>query len=305
MTSFISQISFSLGDQSVDVAQLSQLHNFDPSFVSDKLGTGTLYRSSSDILTLIADAFSGLTHVDDIRALILCTQTKPSSIPQLAPQVAHALNLPQDILLFSLDSACTGFAESLILADVLVHSTNGRVLIVTADLYSRLNSFDNRNTALLFSDASACTVISKTGKWAFLGHASHHLASTSAVTTKSSSSPSIDISGRELASFVSAALPSTYSRLLSDRSLLMSDIKVHLFHQGSKYIVDSCTSFLDLPSTAYIPFHFPQTGNTTSSSLPISLAVDPFLQRCPPSTLMVASAFGAGMSCISLLFKSQ
>ncbi len=105
------------------------------------------------------------------------------------------------------------------------------------------------------------------------------------------------MNGRAIFNFAARYVPADIRKLLADNAVPLAEVDRFIFHQGSKYIVDTLTRLLAL-DPARVAFDILGYGNTISSSIPLILAQE--LDRVE-SRRVVLSGFGAGLSWASAL----
>lgn len=93
--------------------------------------------------------------------LLICATTTPDiATPSLACRLAHGLMPGQECPGYDISAACSGYIYGLRAAyDFLRGRPNGRVLLVTAEVLSRLTDPDDYDTAILFGDGATATLI--------------------------------------------------------------------------------------------------------------------------------------------------
>src|SRR5262245_17226976 len=111
----------------------------------------------------VAAAHSALKHArltpKQIAEIIVASDTPEVYVPDTASYVQHRLGA-REIPAYDLASGgCAGFLQALDIARSRVHSGVGPVLIIGVELLSRLISWKDRNTCVLFGDAAAATVV--------------------------------------------------------------------------------------------------------------------------------------------------
>src|SRR6185369_9116311 len=93
--------------------------------------------------------------------VILCTQTPDYPMPSNAFLLHRHLGLPESVLAFDYNLACSGYVYGLAIANALIAAGNARtVLLATGDTYSKLINKRDRSTRVLFGDGAAVSLIS-------------------------------------------------------------------------------------------------------------------------------------------------
>jgi 3-oxoacyl-[acyl-carrier-protein] synthase III len=288
----------------VPPARLSNLERqqelgIDEAFIRSKLGVCSVSRKGADEETsdLCVAAFNRLPDAarlrrDGVDCLVVCTQNPDGhGIPHTAAVVHGKLGLPDACASFDVSLGCSGYVYALWLVQSLLASGGiTSALLFTADPYSKIVEPGDKNTSVLFGDGASVTLFEATQGWrarAFVlatrgveGDALHNR--TGALT----------MNGRAVFNFAATVVPPQVTECLKRAELQVDDVDLFLFHQGSKYIVNTLQRRLSLPDEK-VPLEIGDHGNTVSSSIPLLLAErlsDPKLER------IVLSGFGVGLS---------
>ena len=279
-------------------------------FISGKLGVERVSIKGPDeeSSSLCLKAFSALqakTRIDpaEIECIVVCTQNPDGrGIPHTSAIVHGALGAPERCAAFDLALGCSGYVYGLSVAGSFMQA-NGlkRGLLFTADPYSKIVDPADRDTALLFGDAATVTLLDGTGgaiwvpkRFVFGTRGSEGMA-------LNNSSGRLQMNGRAVFTFSATAVPEQVRALLAAEGLGPEAIDLFLFHQGSKYIVDTLARRLALPESK-VPSNLSRQGNTVSSSIPLlfeGYLEDLLLRR------IVMSGFGVGLSWASCLCERR
>ncbi|WP_425144789.1 3-oxoacyl-ACP synthase III family protein [Deinococcus sp.] len=256
--------------------------------------------------------------------LLFCTQTPDQRLPGNACLLHGRLGLPTSVGALDLNLACSGFTYSLILASSLIASGAARrVLIVTADTYSKLISPQDRSTRLLFSDGAAATLLTRSdgssrvigSAWGTDGsHGAAFCVPGGAARLPTPSEPlelvqdgpnrrtrdQIHMNGKAMLAFTYAQVPPHLTGLLSAHGLTLADVDHFLFHQASGMVLGGLQARLKLDD-ARMPRNLAQTGNTVSASIPILLHGALEAGQIERGETLLLCGFGAGLSWASVL----
>ena len=97
---------------------------------------------------------------------ILCTQSPDFQLPTTACVVQNKVGLSKNCAAVDINQGCSGYIYGLSLASSLVESGNfQKVLLVTADLYSKSIHPEDKGNISLFGDAATASIISTEGKY--------------------------------------------------------------------------------------------------------------------------------------------
>ncbi len=269
----------------------------------------------------------------DIDTVIFCTETPDHPIPPNSCILHERLNLSPHVMAFDITLACSGFVYSLGIARGLVQSgTSRRVLIVTADTYSRLIHPADRSSRCLFGDGAAATIVSgspdrqpKTGGDhldvvdvsfgtsgaqydRFIVRAGGSRLPRSADTAREVSDRSgnirtaehIEMDGLGVLSFFNTTIPKAVRELLGRNNLRVEDVGSFVFHQASKVAVDGIARSLGLERNQLV-FDMRTLGNTVSASVPIALRRAQEAGTISSDRPIILCGFGVGLSWASAL----
>ncbi len=266
--------------------------------------------------TLAAHGRLDPAHID---AVIFCTESPDYILPPNACVLHGRLNLAPRVLAFDINLACSGYIYGLQLSASLIRGGAARrVLLATADTYTRYIHAGDRATRCLFGDGGAVSIISLSeGAWPILdiqcGTAGKHFekfiipaggmrTQRSERTARESTDRSgnvrtsehIRMDGLGVLSFFNATVPSAVREILAANGLRIDDIGLFVFHQASQVALDSLKSALSIPAEKMV-YDLAETGNLVSASIPVALlhAVERGARR---GQRVLLAGFGVGLS---------
>jgi 3-oxoacyl-[acyl-carrier-protein] synthase-3 len=101
---------------------------------------------------------AGMT-VDQIDGIILATIIPDQPVPSMASSLARRLGIPR-ALAFDLNAACSGWLYGLEVGRSLIRSgTAKNLIVVTAELLSRITNPEDHDTAFLFGDGAGAAIL--------------------------------------------------------------------------------------------------------------------------------------------------
>ncbi len=170
-------------------------------------------------------------------------------------------------------------------------------LFITADPYSKVMDYQDKNTSILFGDGAAATLIGpdpiyEIGEFVFGTDGSKYPF----IIVKEQK---LEMSGRGVYSFALKNVPGSIHEMLKKNNLSIESVDRFILHQGSLFIISHLVEELKIEASR-CPFASSEYGNTVSSSIPMILAdeiEDPSLKN------LVLSGFGVGMSWASTLLQ--
>ncbi len=265
--------------------------------------------------------------IDEVDAVIFCTETPDYVIPPNACLLHGRLGMRPNVVAFDINMGCSGYIYGLELARSLIVSGAARkVLLATADTYSRLIHPDDRATRCLFGDGGAVSLISPSaderglldislgtaGKYyeRFIVRAggarcARSAETATAVTDRSGNvrtAEHIKMDGLGVSSFFNSTIPATVRALLEQNGVKADDVDLFVFHQASRLALDSLRRLLDIPDDKML-YEIAEVGNLVSASIPVALKRAIADGRIQPGDLLLLCGFGVGLSWGTALLK--
>ena len=247
---------------------------------------------------------------NQIDYLIVSTSTGDSPQPPTSSVVQEKIGATRAACL-DINVVCSGFVFALALARSLVITNPGAVvLVVAADVYSRILDFDDRRTAVLFGDGAGAAVVGAVpGAYGVLdvelvtrGDA-HRLIRVDAGGSRMPASAEtvangdhyFKMDGRGVRDFVMTGVPPILNDLLKRAGLTAEDIQHFVPHQANGMMVQELVELCGLQG-ADTHRVLDRYGNTGSASVPIALDVAARSGAMNDGDLVLLAGFGGGMA---------
>ncbi|MBI5382962.1 MAG: beta-ketoacyl-ACP synthase 3 [Opitutae bacterium] len=110
--------------------------------------------------------------VEEIDGVIMATLIPDQPVPSMASKLAKRLGMPR-ALAFDLNAACSGWLYALEVGRAFIRSgTAKKIVVVTAELLSRITNPKDKETAFLFGDGAGAAVLTDAPG----GHRLHRMA---------------------------------------------------------------------------------------------------------------------------------
>ncbi len=286
---------------------------------------------ASDYALIVAEKLfseSGISR-NEIDFILLNTLTPDHVAPNTACLLQEKLGLPTNCGAIDFNVGCTGFVYGLSIANGLVASgTRKNVLFITADVVTKWLHPKDKSTWTLFGDgASACIVsantsneqsqinsfvmgtdgrgakniIIKNGGAKFPRHLSPAPDySDNYGNTVNNNSLYMNGSGVFLFSIKTA--PKMIKELLEKEKLNPSDINRLVFHQASKYILQTIAKKTGFSENQY-RLDLEKVGNIVASSVPTALHHDILDGKIKRGDTLLLASFGVGFSWAGAILK--
>ena len=232
----------------------------------------------------------------ELDLVLVATMAADELTPNAAPLVAHELGARRAGAM-DLGAACSGFLSGLALAAAQVESGRAEhVLLIGADLLSRLTDPADRGTAALFADGAGAVVVgpARDGGWIgpFVLGAD---ASDSDVIHASHAERLIHMRGHE--TFREAVRRLSEASLAAARhtGLTVEQVDLFVYHQANTRILAAVGERLGLAPERVVSC-IDRYGNTSSATIPIALAEAAGTGQLERGAKVLLGAFGAGFT---------
>ncbi|MBR6543962.1 MAG: ketoacyl-ACP synthase III [Alistipes sp.] len=204
-----------------------------------------------------------------------------------------------------INAACAGFLFALDMAeDKLKCKKAKNILIICAEEPSRMVSWQNRSTCVLFGDGAGAAVVTEgdelkairltTSSLTEVLYYQRSLEPTPYITKEENFEPLI-MKGREVFKHAVTNSCRDIRKLLSETGLAAEDIKYFVLHQANRRIIDSIRGFLGVDEER-VPHNVERYGNISSAALPALLDELNRAGKLQKGDKLVFSAFGAGFT---------
>ncbi|MBL0305004.1 MAG: ketoacyl-ACP synthase III [Chitinophagaceae bacterium] len=234
--------------------------------------------------------------------------------------------MDQSVWAFDYNLACSGFVYGLAIARGMIETKLAKkILLITADTYSKHINPNDRATSVLFGDGAAANIISHKEDSGIIDielassgkeYNSFYIpaggcrmpqdTTTKEINTDHSGNQTtledIQMNGFAVWKFISQTVPVQVNRLLQRNNLTINDIDFFGFHQASKLTLDSLFKSLGVKEDKMY-MNLAHIGNTVSASIPIALKDAEDQQQLKRGDLVLLSGFGVGLSWGSLIMK--
>ncbi len=246
----------------------------------------------------------------DLDAIIVATISPDMPMPACAMMIQAKLGARRAFA-FDLSAACAGSLYGLTIADKFIRSGSAtRILVIGAELLSRLVDWTDRGSCVLFGDAAGAFVVGPTtedrGLLSAHLHSDGEAADLLAIPGGGSLHPAspamldanlhkIAMRGRDVYKFAVRVLPDALAEALAANGVETGAIDHVICHQANLRIVESVLERVGIPmEKCWI--NLDRYGNTSSASLPLSLDEANRAGRLRDGDLIAMMAIGAGMA---------
>ena len=254
----------------------------------------------------------------DLDLVILGTVTPDFPFPATACIVQYELGACSAAA-FDLSAACSGFIYGLNMAEAYIKSGMAKkVLVMGAEVLTRIVDFTDRNTCILFGDGAGAVVLEADSgdhgilsshiftngcHWGLLyqpGVGNRHPAS--AQSTHDEQLYYLKMEGNEVFKHAVRAMGDAAVTALGHNNLTADALSLLIPHQANRRIIEATGKRIGLPEDkVFVNLH--KYGNTSSASIPIALDEANREGRIKSGDLVLLDAFGGGFTYGSALLK--
>jgi 3-oxoacyl-[acyl-carrier-protein] synthase-3 len=238
----------------------------------------------------------------DIDLLLLATTSPDRAVPATSATVAANLGLRCGAM--DVNAACSGWVYALVAAHgmVALDGSVRRILVIGAETLSRITDWDDRGTAILFSDGAGAAVLEAVpGRGSLLGW-DLGADGTAEGILYADHGDFIRMEGREVFRRAVRVMVDSSVKALDQAGLTPADVDLVIPHQANIRIIDAAMHRLGLPlEKAVVVIH--RTGNSSSATVPTALADAIANGRVHEGSIVLFCGFGAGMTWASAVVR--
>jgi 3-oxoacyl-[acyl-carrier-protein] synthase-3 len=207
-------------------------------------------------------------------------------------------------------AACTGFAYGVSTAKAYVDSGMAQhVLVLGAEVYSRIINWEDRGTCVLFGDGAGATLVSHSEESGVVDAVLHSRGSGAdkllrpAGGSREPYEPGITplertklyMDGRQVYTFAVASIIEVVEELLTRNNLTMDQIDHVVPHQANVRIIDAACKRAGYPRAKFFT-NIEQYANTSAASIPIALTEMEEKGLLSSGDRILTVGFGAGLA---------
>jgi 3-oxoacyl-[acyl-carrier-protein] synthase-3 len=311
-------VAYELGSKAHSVSELAKKFKLTSDKYEDlrnKIGTSFIYENSEseDFASLAIKSIKVLLANNEIDqdnlGLIFVTQSNSKILPADGQRIRSICGLPDSVFVLDVNMGCSGFIYGLAVANSFIQSSSFKqIILVAGDTYRNNINTEDRSTFLLFSDAVSATLIESKERSQILGFdfggdgTNFEDISLAKQNFRDTSSHDFYMNGGKVFQFTQNSIPNSINRVLTKNSTKIDDLKLVIFHQASRIVLDTLNEkiALNISQTSETISKF---GNTGSASIPITLSEYLKFSSLEPGDLVLLSGFGIGLSFGSVLLK--
>ncbi|VXB99759.1 beta-ketoacyl-ACP synthase III [Massilia sp. 9I] len=217
----------------------------------------------------------------DIDLVIVASSTPDfhGSFPSTACIVQQKLGMANNSAAFDVQAVCSGFVYAVSTADAFIRAgVYKRVLVIGAEVFSRILDFTDRTTCVLFGDGAGAVVLEASSEPGVLATKLHADGSQSHILSipgnlaggAVAGSGFLYMDGPAVFKLAVTVLEEVAKEALEHAQMQPSDIDWLIPHQANLRIMKGTAKKLDLPMEKMV-VTVDQHGNTSAASIPLAL----------------------------------
>ncbi|AGT08204.1 beta-ketoacyl-ACP synthase III [Paracoccus aminophilus] len=251
-------------------------------------------------------ANAGLT-ADDIDAIIVATSTPDLTFPSVATMIQAGIGMKRGFA-FDVQAVCAGFVYALSTADALLRAGQAdRILVIGAEVFSRILDWSDRGTCVLFGDGAGAVILeaqdgqgtkedrgilaldlNSDGQYRDLLYVDGGVATTG-------TAGHLRMQGNLVFRHAVEKLAATAHRAIERAGLAQDDVDWLVPHQANIRIIEATAKRMGLPMDKVV-LTVADHGNTSAASIPLAMSVANAEGRFNPGDILVAEAIGGGLA---------
>ncbi len=241
----------------------------------------------------LADAGLAPTELD---LILVATTSNDELMPATASRVGAALGAGTAGA-FDVNAACTGFVAGLDVATALIESGRARdVLLIGADIMSRLTDPEDRATVTVFADGAGAVVLRGTSGTGRIGPVVLGSDGDNAdLIFVKRERGRIEMMGHETFRHAVDRLCAATGEALAAAGVGQEDVDLYVYHQANARILRAVGERIGLPADRVVDC-IAELGNTSAATVPLALEEARREGRLEPGARVLLGAFGAGLN---------
>ena len=242
----------------------------------------------------------------DVDLIIVATSTPDhfGGFPSTACVVQRKLGIANGGAAFDVQAVCSGFVYAMSVADSFIKSgAHKNVLVIGAEVFSRILNFDDRTTCVLFGDGAGAIVMSASNEPGILSTKLHADGSHGDILCVPGSvtggtiegSAFLYMDGQAVFKLAVSVLEKVANEALEAAGLDAARIDWLVPHQANIRIMQGTAKKLGLPFEKMV-VTVDQHGNTSAASIPLALDTAVRDGRIKPGQNVMMEGVGGGFT---------
>lgn len=237
---------------------------------------------------------------DEIDMIIVATTSPDQIFPSTACILQDKLGIRNGGAAFDMQAVCGGFVFALNTADLYIKGGQAKtVLVVGAEVLSRMLDWNDRTTCVLFGDGAGAVILRASDK---PGIVAARLHSDGQHRHMLKADPKVSMDGKAVFKFAVKVLSEVVEEVLEQQKMVGTDIDWLVPHQANIRIIEATAKKLGLEMDNVV-VTVAQHGNTSAASIPLALDTAIRDGRIKAGQNILLEAVGGGFTWGAVLIK--
>ncbi|MCL2017025.1 MAG: ketoacyl-ACP synthase III [Defluviitaleaceae bacterium] len=299
-----------LPQKAVSNAQLATFLDTSDEWITSKTGIKSRTICTDETITDLATQAANIAlananlNIADIDLVVCATMTADYAMPSMACCVLEQLGGACPA--FDVNAACSGFVYALDVADSFISSRKAQnVLVISAEMMSRMLDWNDRTSSILFGDGAAACVLTAGDSLKYI-----NITATPQIAplfTKASTGNNpfanhatdenifLQMKGQHVYKFAVTTIQQEINLALTALNLQANDIAYFILHQANTRIIDGARTRLKLPPQKF-PMNIEKYGNMSAASIPVLLDEMVRHNTIKSGDMLMLIGFGGGLT---------
>ncbi|MDN4058273.1 beta-ketoacyl-ACP synthase III [Massilia sp. YIM B02769] len=243
----------------------------------------------------------------DVDMVIVASSTPDfqGSFPSTACIVQRKLGMANNSAAFDVQAVCSGFVYAVATADAFIKAgMHKTVLVIGAEVFSRILNFEDRTTCVLFGDGAGAVVMTASEEPGILAtklHADGTHADILSIPGHPEGGPAaanagfLHMDGQAVFKLAVTVLEEVAGEVLDAAKMSAADVDWLIPHQANIRIMKSTAKKLGLPLERMV-VTVDEHGNTSAASIPLALDIAVRDGRIKPGNTILMEGVGGGFT---------
>ncbi|MDD3535060.1 MAG: ketoacyl-ACP synthase III [Candidatus Cloacimonetes bacterium] len=255
----------------------------------------------------------------EIEMIIVATISPDHPFPSTSCIVQKKLGL-KNIPAFDISAGCTGFIYACDIGrQYIENGTVNNILIIGVEVLTKITNWNDRNTCVLFGDASGACVMSRAepsdisriidskidadgSQGEFLIQAAGGSRLPASAETVAANQHTVYMEGNRIFKNAVKSMYASSDELLRRNNLSGVDIDWIIPHQANMRIIEALAEKMRVPMSKVI-VNIHKYGNTSSATIPLALDESIRSKKIRRGDIILLTSFGAGLTWGSILAR--
>ena len=284
--------------------------------------------TTSDLAFRAANELKGLWSADDVDAILFVSQTPDYQLPATACVLHKRLGIKKSCVAFDMNLGCSGFVYGLYIASMLLNGGGvKKVILLGGDCSLKLISPDDSSAAPLFGDSGFAVVLdydetAPSFDYSFCTDGSGYKAIVQPGVTYAGRMPvvydddmktrnvgtllsrtgdgticpsELHMDGMDVFNFTINEVPDLIKEQMERSGVTEQDVDLMVLHQANKFVLKNVAMATGF-SMKKVPISMDRYGNTSSTSIPLTLCDYYMSNPTAGKKKVLMSGFGVGLS---------